>query len=153
MMNHFRFLSLSGIAAGLIVLTACASSTTTNSAPDGSGSPAASPSAETSPASPSAETSPASPAAETAAASPSSDTMSQIDLNSASESDLKKLAIKLSIADFPEKVQQNRPYTDVNDLVVKQIITPQQLELIKTDITVVKGEEKSEETGEKKEEN
>lgn len=113
MMNHFRFLSLSGIVASLIAMTSCAD-TTTVVAPT------------------------VSPESSTSVESTSPESMSKIDINNASDSDLKKLAIKLSMPELPEKVKVNRPYQDVNELVVKQVISPQQLDFIKTDITVEK---------------
>ncbi|MDJ0556133.1 MAG: helix-hairpin-helix domain-containing protein [Microcoleaceae cyanobacterium MO_207.B10] len=126
MMNHFRFLSLSGIVASLIAMTSCADKTTVLP-------PVASPESVTSPVTTTPEN------------------MSKIDINNASDSDLKKLAIKLNIADLPEKIKENRPYKNVDDLAVKQVISPQQLDFIKTDITVAQVPENPENVEEKPE--
>ncbi|MDY7004413.1 MAG: helix-hairpin-helix domain-containing protein [Cyanobacteriota bacterium] len=114
MMNHFRFLSLSGIIASLIAMSSCANTTTPTVDPN---------------ASPNSLNSPVSTAP---------DTMSKIDINDASDSDLKKLAIKLNLPDLPKKIKENRPYKDINELAAKQVISPQQLDFVKNDITVAK---------------
>ncbi|RQH20464.1 helix-hairpin-helix domain-containing protein [Okeania sp. SIO1H5] len=114
MMNHFRFLSLSGIIASLIAMSSCANTTTPTVDPN---------------ASPNSLNSPVSTA---------TDNMSKIDINDASDSDLKKLAIKLNIPELPEKIKENRPYKDINELAVKEVISPQQLDFVKNDITVAK---------------
>lgn len=114
MMNHFRFLSLSGIIASLIAMSSCANTTTPNVDPNPS---------------PNSLNSPVSTAPEN---------MGKIDINDASDSDLKKLAIKLNVPDLPEKIKENRPYKDINELAVKQVISPQQLDFVKNDITVAK---------------
>lgn len=119
MMNHFRFLSLSGIAASLIAMTSCADTTTVVTPTE-------------------------SPDSTTSAVSTAPENLSKIDINNASDSDLKKLAIKLSVPELPEKLKENRPYQDINELVAKQVISPQQLDFIKTDITVVKSSENPE---------
>ena len=112
MMNHFRFLSLSAIVASLIAVSSCANTTT-----------------------PTVDTN-TSPGTSNSAVSTAPDIRMKIDINDASDSDLKKLAIKLDIPDLPEKIKQNRPYKDINELVVKQVINPQQLDFVKNDITV-----------------
>ncbi|MGD1716437.1 hypothetical protein [Dapis sp. BLCC M172] len=112
MMNHFRFLSLSTIVASLIAMSSCANTTTP--IPDPNTSPGDSNSGLYDP----------------------PGTTIKIDINDASDSDLKKLAIKLNIPDLPEKIKQNRPYKDINELAVKQVISPQQLDFVKNDITV-----------------
>ena len=111
-MNHFRFLSLSGIVASLIAMSSCANTTTPITSPQTS--PGISDPVVTAPGS-----------------------TIKIDINDASDSDLKKLAIKLNIPDLPEKIKKNRPYKDINELAVKQVISPQQLDFVKNDITVV----------------
>ncbi len=117
MINHFRFLSLSTIVASLIAMSSCAN--TTNIDPN------------TSPGTPNPVV-PNSPG-----------TTIKIDINDASESDLKKLAIKLSLPDLPEKIKENRPYKDINELAVKKVISPQQLDFVKNDITVAEPSEES----------
>ncbi|MEM1171499.1 MAG: hypothetical protein AAGJ08_21060 [Cyanobacteria bacterium P01_H01_bin.35] len=112
MMNHFRFLSLSGIVASLIAMSSCANTTTTNVPPN------------------------TTPGTSNSEVSNVPGTTIKIDINDASDSDLKKLAIKLNIPDLPEKIKQNRPYKDINELAVKQVISPQQLDFVKNDITV-----------------
>lgn len=117
-MNHFRFLSLSGIIASLIAMSSCANTTTPTQAPK------------------------ASPNTSNSSVSTAPGSMIKIDINDASDSDLKKLAIKLNIPDLPEKIKKNRPYNDINQLAVKQIISPQQLDFVKNDITVSEPKEK-----------
>lgn len=124
MNNHFRFLSLSGIAASLIVINSCADTTTV-----------------------------VAPVASPELSNPPAENISKIDINNASDSDLKKLAIKLNVPDLPEKIKENRPYQDVNELAVKEVISPQQLDFIKTDITVGNPPENPENVEEKSESN
>lgn len=112
MMNHFRFLSLSTIVASLIAMSSCANTTTPTTDPN------------------------TNPGTSNPALSPAPGTTIKIDINDASDSDLKKLAIKLNIPDLPEKIKKNRPYKDINELAVKQVISPQQLDFVKNDITV-----------------
>ncbi|MGK7918558.1 MAG: hypothetical protein AB4080_00925 [Trichodesmium sp.] len=112
MMNHFRFLSLSGIVASLIAMSSCANPTT----------PGPDTNASLNTSNPTPSLAPGSTI--------------KIDINDASDSDLKKLAIKLNIPDLPEKIKNNRPYSDINQLAVKQVISPQQLDFVKNDITV-----------------
>ncbi len=114
MMNHFRFLSLSGIVASLIAMSSCANTTNPPLAPN------------------------TSPDTSNSAISTAPGTTIKININNASDSDLKKLAIKLNIPDLPEKIKKNRPYNDINELASKQVITPQQLDFVKNDITVAK---------------
>ncbi|NES91331.1 MAG: hypothetical protein F6K13_19985 [Okeania sp. SIO2B9] len=52
--------------------------------------------------------------------------------------EFKLLAIKLNIPELPEKIKENRPYKDINELAVKEVISPQQLDFVKNDITVAK---------------
>jgi len=111
MMNHFRFLSLSGIVASLIAMGSCANTP------------------------PTLDTN-ASPGTSNSGVSTAPGATIKIDINDASDSDLKKLAIKLNIPDLPEKIKKNRPYKDINELAVKQVISPQQLDFVKNDITV-----------------
>ena len=59
-----------------------------------------------------------------------------ININAASDEELKKLADKLNVPDLPEKIKANRPYQDVNELVSKQVISPPQLDYIQNDILV-----------------
>ena len=113
-MNHFHFLFLSGVVASLIAISSCVNRTTPNTAPNNNYS------------------------ISNSVSSTAPDTRSKIDINDASDSDLKKLAIKLSVSDLPKKIKQSRPYKDINELVIKQVISPQQLDFIKNDITVVK---------------
>ncbi len=112
MMNHFRFLSLSTIVASLIAMSSCANTTTQTTAPN------------------------TSPGTSNSAVSTAPGSTIKIDINDASDSDLKKLAIKLNIPDLPEKIKKNRPYKDINELAVKEVISPQQLDFVKNDITV-----------------
>ncbi len=111
MINHFRFLSLSAIVASLIAMSSCAN---TNTQIDPNTTPGTS----------------------NPALSPAPGSTIKIDINDASDSDLKKLAIKLNIPDLPEKIKTNRPYKDINELAVKQVISPEQLDFVKNDITV-----------------
>ncbi|NET42792.1 helix-hairpin-helix domain-containing protein [Okeania sp. SIO2B3] len=129
MMNHFRFLSLSGIIASLIAMSSCANTTTPTVDPN------------------------ASPNSLNSSVSTATDNMSKIDINDASDSDLKKLAIKLNIPELPEKIKENRPYKDINELAVKEVISPQQLDFVKNDITVAKPSPSPEEEEEEEEEN
>ncbi|NEQ37496.1 MAG: helix-hairpin-helix domain-containing protein [Okeania sp. SIO3I5] len=112
MMNHFRFLSFSAIVASLIAMSSCANTTT-----------------------PTIDTN-TSPGTSNSAVSTTPGTRIKIDINDASDSDLKKLAIKLNLPDLPEKIKKNRPYKDINQLAVKKVISPEQLEFVKNDITV-----------------
>ena len=59
-----------------------------------------------------------------------------ININMASDEELKKLADKLNVPDLPEKIKANRPYNDINELVSKQVISPPQLDYIQNDILV-----------------
>lgn len=59
-----------------------------------------------------------------------------ININAASDEELKKLADKLGVSDLPEKIKANGPYNDINELVSKQVISPQQLDYIQNDILV-----------------
>lgn len=108
-----RLLFLSGLALFPLALTSCVD-------PNAPVDYNSSPSATTSP----------------AAVSASPEVMSPININSASQEDLKKLADKLGIADLPSKIEEKRPYQDINELVSKQVISPQQLDYILNDISV-----------------
>lgn len=59
-----------------------------------------------------------------------------ININTASDEELKKLADKLGVSDLPEKIKAKRPYEDINELASKQVISPQQLDYIQNDILV-----------------
>jgi len=59
-----------------------------------------------------------------------------ININAASDEELKKLADKLNVPDLPQKIKANRPYNDINELVSKQVVSPPQLDYIKNDILV-----------------
>lgn len=67
-----------------------------------------------------------------------------ININTASEEDLKKLADKLGVSDLPEKIEEKRPYDDINELASKEVISPEQLDYIKNDIVVKEASEDSE---------
>ncbi|MDE5069940.1 MAG: helix-hairpin-helix domain-containing protein [Trichodesmium sp. St2_bin6] len=112
MINYFHFLSLSGIVASLIAISSCASTITPNTTPN---------------------TSPTSNS--TVSIAPGATI--KIDINDASDSDLKKLAIKLNVPDLPEKIKESRPYKDINELAIKKVMSPKQLDFVKNDITVV----------------
>ena len=116
-MNHFRFLSLSGIFTSLIAISSCANPT-----------PQANPKT--------------SPGISPLAVSTVPSSTIKIDINDAPDSDLKKLAIKLNVPGLPEKIKESRPYKDINELAIKQVISPQQLDFIKNDVTVTQPKEK-----------
>jgi DNA uptake protein ComE-like DNA-binding protein len=59
-----------------------------------------------------------------------------VNINTASDEELKKLADKLNVPDLPEKIKANRPYNDIDELVSKQVISPPQLDYIQNDILV-----------------
>ena len=59
-----------------------------------------------------------------------------ININTASEQELIQLADKLGVSDLPEKIKAKRPYNDINELVSKEVISPQQLDYIQNDILV-----------------
>ena len=59
-----------------------------------------------------------------------------ININDASDRELIQLADKIGVPDLPEKIKQNRPYNDINELVSKEVISPQQLDYIQNDILV-----------------
>ena len=59
-----------------------------------------------------------------------------ININAASDQELKTLADKLGVPDLPEKIKAKRPYEDINELVSKQVISPQQLDYIQNDVLV-----------------
>ncbi len=59
-----------------------------------------------------------------------------ININTASDEELKKLADKLNVPDLPEKIKANRPYNEIDELVSKQLISPQQLDYIQNEILV-----------------
>ncbi len=67
-----------------------------------------------------------------------------ININTASEEDLKKLADKLGVSDLPEKIEENRPYDDINELASKEVISPEQLDYIQNDIVVKEASKDSE---------
>ncbi|MDE5075097.1 MAG: hypothetical protein O4749_03165 [Trichodesmium sp. St5_bin2_1] len=118
MMNHFRFLSLSGIFTSLIAISSCANPTTPQANPK------------------------TSPGISPLAVSTVPSSTIKIDINDAPDSDLKKLAIKLNVPGLPEKIKESRPYKDINELAIKQVISPQQLDFIKNDVTVTQPKEK-----------
>jgi DNA uptake protein ComE-like DNA-binding protein len=62
--------------------------------------------------------------------------MPAININTASQEELKTLGDKLGIADLPSKIEEKRPYNDINELVSKEVISPQQLDYIQNDILV-----------------
>lgn len=114
MIRQIRSLSIVGLVAGLVALTGCGEST-----PPVAESPVPSPSV-------------ASPVA-TTTATPSGP---KVDINTASAEELKKLGDKLGLPEFPDKVIANRPYTEANQLVVKQVISPQQFDFIMNEIVI-----------------
>jgi DNA uptake protein ComE-like DNA-binding protein len=114
MIRQIRSLSIVGLVAGLVALTGCGETT-----PPVAESPVPSPSV-------------ASPVATTTTA-PSGP---KVDINTASAEELKKLGDKLGLPEFPDKVIANRPYTEANQLVVKQVISPQQFDFIMNEIVI-----------------
>ncbi|MCH2048649.1 MAG: helix-hairpin-helix domain-containing protein [Trichodesmium sp. ALOHA_ZT_67] len=113
MINYFHFLSLSGIVASLIAISSCASTITPNTTPN------------------------TSPGTSNSNVSIAPGATIKIDINDASDSDLKKLAIKLNVPNLPEKIKESRPYKDINELAIKKVMSPKQLDFVKNDITVV----------------
>lgn len=114
MIRQIRSLSIVSLLVSLVSLTGCGETT-----PPVTESPVPSPSI-------------ASPVATTTAA-PSGP---KVDINTASAEELKKLGDKLGLPEFPDKVINNRPYTEANQLVVKQVISPQQFDFIMNEIVI-----------------
>lgn len=108
-----RLLFLSGLALLPLALTSCVD-------PNAPGGYNSTPNATSSP--PAVSTSPV--------------MMPAININTASQEELKTLADKLGIADLASKIEEKRPYNDINELVSKEVISPQQLDYIQNDILV-----------------
>lgn len=104
---------MSGIVASLIAISSCASTITPNTTPN------------------------TSPGTSNSNVSIPPGATIKIDINDASDSDLKKLAIKLNVPNLPEKIKESRPYKDINELAIKKVMSPKQLDFVKNDITVV----------------
>ena len=85
-----------------------------------------------------------SPNTSTAVVVPGQAIVPAIDINTASEEDLKKLADKLGVSDLPEKIEEKRPYDDINELASKEVISPEQLDYIQNDIVVKEASKDSE---------
>lgn len=115
--SKIRLLFFAGVAAIPIALTSCAD-------PQATGDFTTTTPVETS------------PEPSTPVAVPGLAVVPAIDINTASEEDLKKLADKLGVSDLAEKIEEKRPYNDINELASKEVISPEQLEYIKDDIVV-----------------
>lgn len=115
MKSIFRFLAIACAGVLLVFLTNCTQTQTTGDA------------SKSSP----AETS--SPAATTAAVGTGKN---KININSAILSELDKFEAKLGVPALSNKIQASRPYTKPEELVSKKVITQEQFDQIKDQVTV-----------------
>jgi DNA-binding ferritin-like protein (Dps family) len=86
--------------------------------------------------SPSTTSSP--PATTSSASPPASDTASnepKININTAILSELDKLEAELGIPALSHQIQASRPYGSIDDLVSKKVLTPEQFDRIKAQVT------------------
>lgn len=112
----FRFLALAVAATMLVVLTNCTQTQNTG---------------DTSKSSPAANTNPAATSADT-----SSSGKPKININSAILSELDKFEAKLGIPALSNKIQASRPYSKPEELVSKKVITQEQFDQIKDQVTI-----------------
>lgn len=126
MKSIFRFLAVAFAAGLLVVLTNCSQAQNTGDA------------------SKSSPTANSSPAAITASDQTSG--KPKININSAILSELDKFEAQLGIPALSHKIQASRPYTKPEDLVTKKVVTQEQFDKIKeqvtTEDTVLTGEAK-----------
>lgn len=112
----FRFLALTFAAAFLVVLTNCSQTKTTGDASNST---------------PAANTSPA-----TTSVDPSSSSKPKININTAILSELDKFEAKLGVPALSNKIQASRPYAKPEELVSKKVITQEQFDQIKDQVTI-----------------
>ncbi len=115
MKSIFRFLALAIAASFLVVLTNCTQAQNTSST---SNSP----------------TTNSSPAATTAANPASAE--DKININTAILSELDKFEAELGIPALSHKIQASRPYASPEELVAKKVITQEQFDKIKDQVTI-----------------
>lgn len=116
MKSFFRFLGLAFASGLLVVLTNCTQTPTAS---------------DTSTSSPAANSSPA----ETSATH-SSSTHEKININTAILSELDKFEGELGIPALSHKIQGSRPYASPEELVTKKVLTQEQFDRIKEQVTV-----------------
>ena len=122
-MSVFRSLSLAFSVASLLALTSCGGTPKTESTPNAT------------------STSNAQTASNTTTTEAMSHTnhgsnKAQININSAILSELDKLEAKLGIPALSNRIQSNRPYGNIEELVSKKVITQAQFDQIKDMVTI-----------------
>jgi hypothetical protein len=115
MKSIFRFLALTLAATFLVVLTNCSQTQNTGDA---------------SKSSPAANSSPATTASNQNSGKP------KININSAILSELDKFEAQLGVPALSNKIQGSRPYANPEELVTKKVITQEQFDRIKDQVTI-----------------
>jgi hypothetical protein len=116
MKSIFRFLALAFAATMLVVLTNCSQTPQTS---------------DTSNPSPAANSSPATTTADSSASAGE-----KININTAILSELDKFEAELGITALSHKIQASRPYGSPDELVTKKVLTQEQFDRIKDEVTV-----------------
>lgn len=118
-MSSFRSYYFAVAIASLVAITGCSGATTNNTS---------------TPSATSAATS--SPVASTETASHNHGGGKKININSAILSELDKLEAKLGIPALSNQIQASRPYASTEELVTKKVLTQEQYDQIKDQVTI-----------------
>lgn len=121
MMRLFRFVALFFAALSLMILIACSNQTQTAPTPSANGA---------------STTNSASTTQTTSEHAGHSATKPKININTAILSELDKLEAKLGVPALSNKIQAERPYGKIEELVSKKVIDQQQFDQIKDMVTI-----------------